>query len=263
MASAFSNNIHVSQHPCLRAKLSQLRSNATSCKDTNRLINDIAMIIGCEALGASLQVTPSGMGTTPLGYEYSEETIITENIALVPILRSGLGMVQGLSPIVQLRQPFRAFSPVVCLPIQSPNFPHHPAIQDLLPSPVAVHHLGLFREPTTLHPVEYYNNLPFKPLAENPQKNAAAVSLAIIVDPIIATGATCAAAIQTLKEWGVSKILVLSVLASECGAKRAAEEWPEGVDVWLGGVDPGLDAKGMIKPGVGDVGDRLFLALGK
>ncbi|KAG5301283.1 uracil phosphoribosyltransferase [Histoplasma ohiense] len=231
MASAFSNNIHVSQHPCLRAKLSQLRSNATSCKDTNRLINDIAMIIGCEALGASLQVTPSGMGTTPLGYEYSEETIITENIALVPILRSGLGMVQ--------------------------------AIQDLLPSPVAIHHLGLFREPTTLHPVEYYNNLPFKPLAENPQKNAAAVSLAIIVDPIIATGATCAAAIQTLKEWGVSKILVLSVLASECGAKRAAEEWPEGVDVWLGGVDPGLDAKGMIKPGVGDVGDRLFLALGK
>lgn len=64
MASAFSNNIHVSQHPCLRAKLSQLRSNATSCKDTNRLINDIAMIIGCEALGASLQVTPSGMVST-------------------------------------------------------------------------------------------------------------------------------------------------------------------------------------------------------
>ncbi|KKZ64627.1 uracil phosphoribosyltransferase [[Emmonsia] crescens] len=231
MASSLPSNIHVSQHPCLRAKLSQLRSNTTGSKDTSRLVNDIAMILGCEALGASLQVTSSGMGMTPLGYEYSEESITTEKIALVPILRSGLGMVQ--------------------------------AIQDLLPSPVAVHHLGLFREPTTLHPVEYYNNLPFQPSTENPHQNTAAAILAIIVDPIIATGGTCAAAIQTLKEWGVTKVLVLSVLASEDGAKRAAEEWPEGVDVWLGCVDPGLDAKGMIKPGVGDVGDRLFLALGK
>ncbi|PGH03697.1 uracil phosphoribosyltransferase [Blastomyces parvus] len=231
MASPLPSNIHVSQHPCLRAKLSQLRSINTGSTDTNRLINDIAMILGCEALGASLQVISSGTGTTPLGYEYPAETISPEKIALVPILRSGLGMVQ--------------------------------AIQDLLPSPVAVHHLGLFRERTTLHPVEYYNNLPFHPSAEDPQKNTAAATLAIIVDPIIATGGTCAAAIQTLKEWGIARVLVLSVLASEDGAKRAAEEWPEGVDIWLGAVDPGLDAKGMIKPGVGDVGDRLFLALGK
>ncbi|KLJ11468.1 uracil phosphoribosyltransferase [Blastomyces silverae] len=231
MASPLPSNIHVSQHPCLRVKLSQLRSINTGSKDTNRLINDIAMILGCEALATSLQVVSSGTDKTPLGYEYPAETITPEKIALVPILRSGLGMVQ--------------------------------AIQDLLPAPVAVHHLGLFRERTTLHPVEYYNNLPFQPSPEDAQNNTTAATLAIIVDPIIATGGTCAAAIQTLKEWGVAKVLVLSVLASEDGAKRAAEEWPEGVDIWLGAVDPGLDAKGMIKPGVGDVGDRLFLALGK
>ncbi|PGH02014.1 uracil phosphoribosyltransferase [Helicocarpus griseus UAMH5409] len=230
MASSLPSNMHVSQHPCLRAKLSQLRSSTTDSRDTNRLVNDIALILGCEALASSLQVTSSGTGKTPLGYEYAAESISPEKIALVPILRSGLGMIQ--------------------------------AIQDLLPSPVAVHHLGLFREPTTLHPVEYYNNLPFQPTG-TPSKNTAAATLAIILDPIIATGGTCAAAIQSLKEWGVSKVLVLSVLASEEGAKRAALEWPEGVQVWLGDVDPGLDAKGMIKPGVGDVGDRLFLALGK
>ncbi|KAK2761486.1 hypothetical protein FQN53_007686 [Emmonsiellopsis sp. PD_33] len=228
------SNVHVSKHPCLRGKLSQLRSSTTGSRETNRLVHDIATILGYESLATNLQITSSGTGTTPLGYEYPTESVATEKIALIPILRSGLGMVQ--------------------------------AIQDLLPSPVAVHHLGLFREPTTLHPVEYYNNLPFQPVTDAKTSatiNTAAATLAIIIDPIIATGGTSAAAIQTLKEWGVSKVLVLSVLGSEEGVRRAAEEWPEGVEVWLGGVDPGLDGKGMIKPGVGDIGDRLFLALGK
>ena len=78
-----------------------------------------------------------------------------------------------------------------------------------------------------------------------------------MLDPIIATGGTAVAAIQTLKEWGVSKIIVLSVLGAKEGVRRAAEEW-EGVEIWIGGVDMELNGKGMIVPGVGDVGDRLF-----
>ena len=93
--------------------------------------------------------------------------------------------------------------------------------------------------------------------------NQTAPSLAIILDPIIATGGTSAAAIQTLREWGAAQILVLSVLGSVEGVNRAAEEWAEGVQIWVGGVDESVDGKGMIRPGVGDIGDRLFGTVGK
>lgn len=137
------------------------------------------------------------------------------------------------------------------------------ALQTILPDPVSVHHLGLFREPASLQPVEYYNNLPFqRPTAQTPG-NPAAAQLAILVDPVIATGGTAAAAIQTLKEWGVQKIIVISVLCSADGVRRAAEEWSEGTEIWCGGLDAECDERGMIKPGVGDIGDRLFLTLGK
>ncbi|KAI9872939.1 MAG: hypothetical protein M1830_001043 [Pleopsidium flavum] len=152
-------------------------------------------------------------------------------IALVPILRSGLGMID--------------------------------ALQTLLPYPVSVHHLGLYREPTTLQPVEYYNNLPYhQPTSTNPG-NSSAAELAILVDPVIATGGTSVAAIQTLKEWGVKRVILICVLGSEGGVRRAAEEWSEGVELWVGGIDQECDDRGMIKPGLGDVGDRLFLTIGK
>lgn len=80
---------------------------------------------------------------------------------------------------------------------------------------------------------------------------------------MIATGGTSAAAIQTLREWGAHRIIVLSVLGAASGVKRAAAEWPEGVEVWIAGVDEELTAEGMLKPGLGDVGDRLFLTIGK
>ena len=167
---------------------------------------------------------------TPLGFDYQTVAVTPETISLVPILRSGLGMVE--------------------------------AIETLLPSPVPVHHLGLYREPTTLHPVEYYNNLPNHQPAFH-DGNASASRLAIILDPVIATGGTCAAAIQTLREWGTQRIIVLSVLGAVPGVVRAAEEWPEGVELWLAGIDKELTDKGMLKPGLGDVGDRLFLTIGK
>jgi uracil phosphoribosyltransferase len=138
------------------------------------------------------------------------------------------------------------------------------AVQTLLPNPVPVHHLGLFREPTTLEPVEYYNNLPNHiPDPRSATGDGNASKLAIILDPVIATGGTCAAAIQTLREWGAERIVVLSVIAAVEGITRAANEWPEGVEIWVAGVDAELTDKGMLKPGVGDVGDRLFLTIGK
>jgi len=123
----------------------------------------------------------------------------------------------------------------------------------------------LFREKSTLQPVEYYNNLPtYVPPAED--QNPGTYDIAIVLDPVIATGGTAEAAIQTLKEWGVPKILVVSILGSAEGVIRAAQEsGGDGIEIVLGAIDAGLGGKGggMIVPGVGDIGDRLFLTIGK
>ncbi|KAL9009408.1 MAG: hypothetical protein Q9173_005566 [Seirophora scorigena] len=233
-APALLSNIHISTHPCVRAKLSQIRSKDANARETQSLVHEIALLVACDALASGLQAVSTGTGETPLGYEYTTETTYPK-IALVPILRSGLGMVD--------------------------------ALQSLLPSPAAVHHLGLFREPTTLQPVEYYNNLPY----HHPSGSSAdATSLlypdiAILLDPIIATGGTSVAAIQTLLEWGVKKVIVIAILASQGGLSRAITEGGrEGeVEIWVGGCDQEVDGRGMIRPGMGDIGDRLFLTIGK
>ncbi|KXT07066.1 hypothetical protein AC578_2397 [Pseudocercospora eumusae] len=222
-----SSNVHVSSHPCARSKLSQLRSASTNAKDTQSLIHDIATIVACEAFAHGLRVEQTGTDQSPLGYEYPTEHVSPSNISLVPILRSGLSMVD--------------------------------AVQSLLPSPVSVHHLGMYREKSTLQPVEYYNNLPYHKAGDT----SSVAELAIIVDPIIATGSTVCAAIETLRDWGVQRIISISVLASQTGLQRAAAAWPEGVELWVGGVDAETDSNGMIKPGLGDIGDRLYLTLGK
>ncbi|KAH6642065.1 uracil phosphoribosyltransferase-domain-containing protein [Boeremia exigua] len=225
-------NAHVSTHPCLQAKLSQLRSASSGSRDVQTLVHEIALMIGYEALGATLTAQPGPNDSSPLGYPYPTTTTTPAPtaISLVPILRSGLSMVAALS--------------------------------SLLPAPVPVHHLGLYREKTTLQPVEYYNNLPYHaaPSASNTAPGPA--DLAIVVDPVIATGATAAAAIETLREHGVKRVLLIAVLATRDGLARACGEW-EGVEVWVGGCDEGIDERGMIKPGLGDIGDRLFGTIGK
>lgn len=130
----------------------------------------------------------------------------------------------------------------------------------------------MYREKSTLQPVEYYNNLPYHSGTSNylPNANASAPSttpgpsdLAILVDPIIATGQTASAAIDTLRDWGVKRIIVCCVLGSAEGLERAATQWEEGTGFWVGGLDKETDERGMIKPGLGDVGDRLFGTVGK
>ncbi|KAK1992133.1 uracil phosphoribosyltransferase [Colletotrichum falcatum] len=225
-------NVQVSQHPCLRAKLSQLRSQSTPAKYVKTLVNEIALMVAYEALAVSTQATDGPKDATPLRFEFTSTEITPGRICLVPILRSGLGMVE--------------------------------AVQTILPNPVPVHHLGLYREPSTLEPVEYYNNLPNQLAADGSGSAPGGVSdLAIVLDPVIATGGTCAAAIQTLREWGVKRILVLAVIGAAEGVRRAAAEWADATDIWIAGIDDELTPNGMLKPGLGDVGDRLFLTIGK
>lgn len=139
-------------------------------------------------------------------------------------------------------------------------------MQAILPEPVPVNHLGLYREKATLTPVEYYNNFPYRkpdPSAMEEDTNSSAAEIAFLLDPVIATGGTVAAAIQLLREWGVKKVIVLAVLGATVGLKHAASEWPEATEIWVGGVDEEITDEGMISPGVGDMGDRLYLTKGK
>ncbi|KAK4650336.1 hypothetical protein QC762_706520 [Podospora pseudocomata] len=228
--SSLPPNVHISTHPCLQAKLSQLRSASTTARDVKTLINEITLILGTEALASALTSSPGPTDTTPLGFSYPTTHLSPSTISLVPILRSGLSMVDPLS--------------------------------SLLPHPPPIHHLGLFREPSTLLPVEYYNNLP-NHLSSSSSSSEKTPDLTIVLDPVIATGGTSAAAIQTLKEWGTKRILVLSILGAKPGVELAANEWPEGTEIWLAGLDAELTERGMLKPGMGDVGDRLFLTIGK
>ncbi|KAK5118992.1 hypothetical protein LTR62_000203 [Meristemomyces frigidus] len=227
MAASLPPNVHVSTHPCLRAKLSQLRSSSTNAANAKRLVHEISTILSCEALACGLSAEPVGTDISPLDYEFTVEGITPANISLVPILRSGLSMVD--------------------------------AVQSLLPSPITVHHLGMYRDKSTLQAVEYYNNLP----PYRSEDDTGGMDLAIVVDPIIATGSTVCAAIDTLKDWGVPRIICLAVLVSEAGVRRAADLWPEGVEIWVAGMDAETDERGMIKPGLGDIGDRLYMTIGK
>jgi uracil phosphoribosyltransferase len=128
------------------------------------------------------------------------------------------------------------------------------AVSAVLPFPVPINHLGMYRD-RALQPVEYYNNL-------SDHHGGEPAELAIILDPVIATGVTCLGAIESLREYGAKKILIIGVLCSEPGIRKVAACGAD-VEIWIGGCDPGTDAKGMIRPGMGDVGDRLFLTLGK
>jgi uracil phosphoribosyltransferase len=240
MPSSLPSNAHISSHPCVQAKLSHLRSSSTNAREVKSLIHEIALLVASEALAKCLTTNPGSTAKSPLGYTYTQTSISPSKISLVPILRSGLGMVD--------------------------------ALESLLPYPVPVHHLGMYREKSTLQPVEYYNNLPYhKPSAQQPASTTPAgtpadtagpADLAIVVDPIIATGATAMAAVDTLREYGVKKVVVISILCSVDGVRRVADCW-DGVEVWAGGCDAETDERGMIKPGLGDIGDRLFLTMGK
>ncbi|KAH7127808.1 uracil phosphoribosyltransferase-domain-containing protein [Dactylonectria estremocensis] len=142
-----------------------------------------------------------------------------EKVAIVVVLRSGIVM----------SEPFTSQLPV--------------------DTDLSIYHLGLFRDPSSLQPVEYYNKLPPK----SPKINHA-----YILDPLLATGGTASAVIGILKDWGLKEVTFVSLLASKIGLEKAGEVWPESSRFVVGAVDPEVDSHGYVKPGLGDIGDRLF-----
>lgn len=123
-----------------------------------------------------------------------------------------------------------------------------------------MHHLGLYREVSTLDSIEYYNSLLLDYRADGSHKIP---DLAIVCDPLIATGATSAAALQILKNCGVKKAIVISVLGASEGLDLATKEWPEGCELWIAGLDNYVDDDGDVVPGIGDIGKRLYGTIGR
>ncbi len=205
------NKVHILDHPLLQHKLTILRDENTGVKDFRQVVSEIATLMCYEATRdlplEDVEVkTPVAVGTF--------KTIAGKKLAIVPILRAGLGMVDG--------------------------------ILTLLPS-VKVGHIGLYRDPSTLEPVEYYCKMP-SDIAERD---------VIVLDPMLATGGSASAAIQFMKGYGVKNIKLMNILAAPAGIERVHADHPD-VDIYVAAVDEKLNDHGYIVPGLGDAGDRIF-----
>ena len=207
----FNEKVHVLDHPLLQHKLSILRNESTGVKEFREIVSEIAALECYEATRdlplEDVEIkTPVATGTF--------KQLAGKKLAIVPILRAGLGMVDG--------------------------------IVDMIPS-AKIGHIGLYRDPDTLAPVEYYCKMP-SDIAERD---------VIVVDPMLATGGSAAAAITFLKGYGCKSIKLMNILAAPEGVKTVQEAHPD-VDIYIGGLDESLNDHGYIVPGLGDAGDRIF-----
>ncbi len=203
--------VHVLDHPLIQHKLSLIRDVETGSKDFRDLVEEVAMLMAYEVTRdfplEEVEVqTPVGLAKTKM--------IAGRKVGLVPILRAGLGMVDGMLRLI-------------------------PAAK--------VGHVGLYRDPETLKPVEYYCKLP-------PDVNERDL---IVIDPMLATGGSAAAAITFLKDRGARNIKLMCLIAAPEGIKAVSEAHPD-VDIFVAAVDDYLNDHGYIVPGLGDAGDRLF-----
>jgi uracil phosphoribosyltransferase len=198
------------EHPLVQNKIAKLRDKNTGGKEFRELVKEIAMLICYEAT-RDLPLTDTEI-ETPI--EKTACKMINSKIAVVPILRAGIGMADG--------------------------------ILNLLPT-ARVGHVGIYRDPETLLPVEYYCKLP-SDIAE---------MQVLVVDPMLATGGTAAATIDFLKERGARDIKFLCLLAAPEGVARLCKEHPD-VAIFTGAHDRALNSHGYIVPGLGDAGDRIF-----
>ena len=203
--------VHVLDHPLLQHKLSILRDEKTGVKEFREIVGEVATLMCYDATrDLPLQEVPV---QTPVAQAVTRQ-IAGKKLAIVPVLRAGLGMVEG--------------------------------ILTLIPS-AKVGHIGLFRDPETLEPVKYYCKMP-SDIAERD---------VIILDPMLATGGSAAAAITFVKEYGVKNIKLMNILAAPEGIARVRQEHPD-VDIYVAAVDEKLNDHGSIVPGLGDAGDRIF-----
>ena len=204
-------NVTILDHPLIQHKISLLRNKNTGTNEFRSLTDEIAMLMGYEALRdlplEDQEVeTPIETCNTPM--------LAGKKLAVVPILRAGLGMVDGMLNMI-------------------------PAAK--------VGHIGLYRDPETLEPVEYYCKLP----ADCANREV------FVVDPMLATGGSSVAAIQMLKDKGVKNIRLMCIIAAPEGVKKMQEAHPD-VDIYIGALDDHLNEHGYIVPGLGDAGDRIF-----
>ncbi|KAF0208946.1 MAG: hypothetical protein FD171_587 [Actinobacteria bacterium] len=204
-------NVVVMDHPLIQHKLSILRDIGTGAKEFRELVKELAMLMAYEATrGFQLAETTV---TTPIT-ETTTYVLAGKKVAVIPILRAGLGMVDG--------------------------------ILELLPA-AKVGHIGLYRDPETLQPVEYYCKLP-EDIGERD---------ILVVDPMLATGGSAAAAVQFLRAKGAREINLLCLIAAPEGIDEVVRHC-EGVKIYVAAVDSHLNDHGYIVPGLGDAGDRLF-----
>jgi uracil phosphoribosyltransferase len=203
-------NIYESRHPLVMHKLSRLRDKQTTPKKFRELVREISALLTYEAT-ADLKTMPREL-ETPLAKITGQE--LEEKIGLIPILRAGLGMVEG--------------------------------VWELMPT-AEVWHIGLYRDESTLRPVEYYNKLPVAPT----------VSVCLILDPMLATGGSATATADVLKRWGVKKIKFVGLIAAPEGIQAMQDAHPD-IPIHLAAIDEKLNDQAYILPGLGDAGDRQF-----
>ena len=203
--------VHVLDHPLIQHKLAILRDKNTGVKEFREIVSEIAALECYEAtrdlplMDVEIE-TPLTVGTFKM--------LAGKKLVIVPILRAGLGMVDG--------------------------------IVNMMPS-AKVGHIGLYRDPETHEPVEYYCKMP-SDVAERD---------VIILDPMLATGGSAVAAIQFMKNYGCQNIKLMNVLAAPEGIKAVCDAHPD-VEIYVAGVDEKLNEHAYIVPGLGDAGDRIF-----
>lgn len=205
------STLHVADHPLITHKLSIMRNKKTGSKDFRELLNEIGMLMGYE-LTRDLPLEDITI-ETPIT-KMQAKMISGKKLAVVPILRAGLGMVDGILTLV----------------------------------PVAkVGHIGLYRDPKTHEPVEYYCKLP----ADIEERTV------ILVDPMLATGGSAVDAIKLLRQHGCSNIRMMCLVAAPEGVAKLQAECPD-VDIYTAALDERLNEHAYIVPGLGDAGDRIF-----
>ena len=205
------SKLHVLDHPMIQHKLTLMRDINTETKDFRELLNEIAMLMAYE-ITRDFPLKDTEI-ETPI-CKTTSKIIAGKKICIVPILRAGLGMVDGILKLV----------------------------------PVArVGHIGLYRDPVTAEPVEYYCKLP----------NNIEERDIIVVDPMLATGGSAAAAIQMIKDRGGKNIKMKNLIAAPEGVKVVQDAHPD-VDIFVAGLDEKLNDHKYIVPGLGDAGDRIF-----